>query len=75
MDDRKLLCAGGAGSVIAAVCCFTPLLVVLLPAIGLAAWLAWLDYVLLPLLAISLAVTAVAGLRLYRKRKIGSAAS
>jgi len=75
MDDRKLLCAGGAGSVIAAVCCFTPLLVVLLPAIGLAAWLAWLDYVLLPLLAISLAVTAVAGLRLYRKRKAGSAAS
>lgn len=75
MDDRKLLCAGGAGSVIAAVCCFTPLLVIVLPAIGLAAWLAWLDFVLLPLLAIALAVTAVAALRLYRKRKIGSAAS
>lgn len=75
MDDRKLLCAGGAGSVIAAVCCFTPLLVIALPAIGLAAWLAWLDYVLLPLLAIALAITAVAGLRLYRKRKTGGAAS
>jgi len=75
MDDRKLLRAGGAASVIVAVCCFTPLLVVVLPAIGLAAWLAWLDYVLLPLLAISLAVTAVAGLRLYRQRKSGSAAS
>lgn len=75
MDDRKLLCAGGAGSVIAAVCCFTPLLVIVLPAIGLAAWLAWLDFVLLPLLAMALAVTAVAAQRLYRKRKTGSAAS
>lgn len=74
MDDRKLLFAGGTGSVIAALCCFTPLLLILLPAIGLAAWLAWLDYVLLPLLAISLAVTAVAALRLYRKHMTGRAA-
>ncbi|MBK1670259.1 hypothetical protein CKO28_19705 [Rhodovibrio sodomensis] len=74
MDDRKLLFAGGAGSVIAAVCCFTPLLLIVLPAIGLATWLAWLDYVLLPLLAFSLAVTAIAALRLYRKRKTGRAA-
>ena len=63
MDNRTLLKTGIVGSVIAALCCFTPLLVILLGAVGLSAWLGWLDYVLLPALAIFLAITAYALLR------------
>ncbi len=66
MKDRTILRTGIVGSVIAAVCCFTPLLVVLLGAVGLSAWLGWLDYVLVPALAIFLAMTAYG---LYRCRR------
>jgi mercuric ion transport protein len=63
MENRTLLKTGVIGSVIAALCCFTPLLVVLLGGIGLSAWLGWLDYVLLPTLAVFLTLT---GLALWR---------
>lgn len=63
MTNRTLLKTGIVGSVIVALCCFTPLLVVLLGAVGLSAWLGWLDYVLFPALAIFLAITAYALLR------------
>jgi mercuric ion transport protein len=58
VKDRTILRTGIIGSVVAAVCCFTPLLVILLGAVGLSAWLGWLDYVLFPALAIFLALTA-----------------
>lgn len=45
---KKLVCVGIAGSILAALCCATPILVLLLGAVGLSAWLGWLDYVLLP---------------------------
>ena len=67
MNDRKLLAAGCTGTIIAAICCFTPALVILLGAVGLSAWLGWLDYVLLPSLALFLGITAYAGYRLARK--------
>jgi mercuric ion transport protein len=66
MSDRKLLGIGLGGSALAAVCCFTPALVLLLGAFGLSAWLAWLDYVLLPALILFLAIT---GYALVRRRK------
>ena len=66
MSDRKLLGIGLGGSVLAAVCCFTPPLVLLLGAIGLSAWLAWLDYVLIPALVLFLAITGYALLRRRR---------
>ncbi len=66
MKDRTILRIGIVGSVIAAVCCFTAVLVVLLGAVGLSAWLGWLDYVLVPALAIFLAMTAYG---LYRWRR------
>ena len=65
MDDRKLIWTGGIGAAIAAICCATPVLVVVLPLLGLGAWLAAADYVLLPLL---LACVGLAGLGLYRSR-------
>lgn len=60
MDNRTLLKTGIAGSVIAAVCCATPVLVVLLGALGLSAWAGWLDYVLIPALVICVGITIYA---------------
>jgi mercuric ion transport protein len=57
MSDRKLLGVGLAGSALAAECCFTPALALLLGAVGLSAWLAWLDYVLHPALILFLAIS------------------
>lgn len=68
MNDRKLLGTGIVGSVIAAVCCFTPALVISLGALGLSAWLAWLDYVLLPALVAFLGVVVFALVRLQRSK-------
>lgn len=68
MQDRNLLKTGIVGSAIAAICCFTPALVVLLGAIGLSAWLAWLDYVLLPALVLFLGITVYALIRMQRAR-------
>lgn len=44
---------------ITAVCCFTPILAIGLGALGLSAWLAWLDFVLLPMLLGFAGVTAI----------------
>lgn len=60
MSNSRLLKIGLIGSVISALCCFTPLLVVTLSAIGLSAMIGWLDYVLLPALFVFLAVTIYA---------------
>ena len=68
MKDRNLLGTGIIGTAIAAVCCFTPALVVLLGALGLSAWLGWLDYVLLPALALFAGLTVYALIRMRRQR-------
>ena len=73
MCGRRLLGIGFVGTAVAAACCFTPLLVVVLPAIGLGAWLAWIDVVLLPLLFLFVGVTLYAALRLRRREPIDSA--
>ncbi len=58
MNDRALIRVGAAGTILAAICCATPLLAVLLPLVGLGAWLARADLVLLSLLAASLGLVA-----------------
>ncbi len=55
MRPDRLLGVGIFGAVVAAICCFTPVLVVLFGTLGLAAWIGWLDAVLLPALAFFLA--------------------
>jgi len=60
MTNNALLRFGIAGSVVAALCCFTPALVLLLGALGLSALVGILDYVLLPVLAIFIAITGYA---------------
>ncbi len=68
MTNEKLLRFGIVGVAIVTLCCFTPLLVVLLGAVGLSALVGYLDFVLLPALAILLALTAYA---LVQWRKSG----
>ncbi len=68
MKDQKLFRAGVIGSVVLALCCFTPLLIVLLGAVGLSAWLGWLDFVLLPGLVLFLCITAYAVIRMKRRQ-------
>jgi len=54
MDVNKSFKAGIWGSIITAICCFTPVLVIGLGLIGLAALTPYLDYVLFPLLGLFL---------------------
>ena len=66
MNDRKLLKVGVLGTVIAALCCFTPILVILLDVVGLSALVGWPDIVLLPALALFVGITVYA---LWRKQR------
>ena len=66
MDSVTQLRIGVIGSVIAMLCCFTPILAVTLGALGLASLVGLLDYVLFPVLILFLGLTAHAALR--RKR-------
>ena len=54
---RTMCLTGAAGTLVVAVCCFTPVLVVAVTAAGLGAAVAYLDIVLLPALAVFAAVT------------------
>jgi len=65
MDNQTLLKTGIAGSVVAALCCATPILVILFGVLGLSAWVGWLDYVLIPALVVFIGITAYA---LHRRR-------
>ena len=60
MQPRSLLRVGITGTVIAIICCFTPVLVLLLVVVGLSAAVGWLDYVLLPALAVFVGITLYA---------------
>lgn len=62
--SRRLVIGGIIGSVVAALCCFTPILVVLFAAVGVSAWLGYADYVALPALVFFLALT---GYGVYRQ--------
>lgn len=64
--SNKLLGVGIVGTVVAALCCFTPVLVLLLGAVGIGALTGYLDYVLLPALAFFVGLTIYA---LVRRRQ------
>ncbi|MDP1558409.1 MAG: mercury resistance system transport protein MerF [Nitrosomonas sp.] len=65
-NTKTLLRTGIIGTLIVALCCFTPILVILFGLIGLSALTGYLDYVLLPALAIFVGLTIYA---IWRKRK------
>ncbi|MFC0159131.1 MULTISPECIES: mercury resistance system transport protein MerF [Mameliella] len=64
----KLLLTGVIGIVIAALCCFTPVLVVLLGVVGLSALTGVLDYVLIPALGFFVLLTIYAQVRRARSQ-------
>jgi len=59
-SGNTLLKTGIAGTVFAALCCFTPLLVVLLGIVGFSAIIGYLDYVLFPALGFFILLTLYA---------------
>jgi len=66
MPGRGLISSGAVGAMVGAICCATPLLAVVLGALGLSAWLTGADYVAL---AVLLAGIALIGLGLHRRRR------
>jgi len=60
MTNIRMLKTGIIGTVIAGICCFTPLLVIVFGALGLSAAVSYLDLILLPALAAFLGVTIYA---------------
>lgn len=62
-DPKALMRIGVVGTVLVALCCFTPILVILLGVVGWSAFTGYLDYVLLP------ALLAFIGLTIYAVRR------
>ena len=75
MTPRSQLLASVTGTIVVALCCFTPILVIALAAAGLAAFTPYLDLVLFPVLAVLIAVTWVSYRRYTRTRDRGRAGS
>ena len=72
MNDRSLIATGGVAAVLAAICCATPILAIVFGAIGLTAWIARADYVVLPVLLVGVALV---GLGLYRRNAAATCAN
>ena len=64
--SKKGMLAALTGTVLVALCCFTPILVVFLGVVGLSAFTPYLDVVLLPALVVMIVLTIVSYLR-WRK--------
>lgn len=65
MTNNRLLKSGVIGTVLMALCCFTPILVILLGTLGLSAIVGYLDIVLLPALGVFILITLYA---LWKRR-------
>lgn len=66
-NPNTLVRASIIGTVLVALCCFTPILVLLLGVVGLSALTSYLDYVLLPALVVFVGLTIYA---VRRKQKM-----
>jgi mercuric ion transport protein len=60
MTQIRMLTVGLIGALAAVICCFSPILVGLLGAVGLSALTGYLDYVLLPAIVIFAALVVYA---------------
>jgi len=60
MTANKLLTIGVIGTNVAAVCCFTSVLVIIFGALGLSAWVGGLDAILLPALFVFILIIVFA---------------
>ena len=70
--SKKGIYASIAGSILVALCCFTPILVITLGAVGLSAFTPYLDYVLLPALVMLIVLTLISYGRWKRACKAGA---
>ena len=61
--SKKVFISAVVGTVLVALCCFTPMLVLVLSILGVGFLTPYLDYVLFPVLVVMLIVTVLA----YRK--------
>jgi len=69
MTKRPLLGVGLIGTTVVALCCFTPILVVLASVVGLSAIVGYMDYVLLPALIFFVGLTLYAVSRQQARSK------
>lgn len=65
-QPETLVRVGVVGTLLVALCCFTPVLLILLGVVGLSALAGYLDYVLLPALAGFIGLTIFAVMRKRR---------
>ncbi len=61
--SKKTFYAAVSGAVLVALCCFTPILVIALAAVGLTTLTPYLDYVLFPALVLLIVLAVVSYLR------------
>ena len=69
MKDGTLMRTGIMGGVLAAICCATPLLAVVLGAVGLSAWAAKADYIVMPALVLFIALVGWALIRRQKQKE------
>jgi len=60
MDNMSLFRVGLIGTIVSAICCLTPALVILLGVLGLSAWTGYLDVVLFSALLVFISTTVYA---------------
>ena len=72
MKDEKMLKTGLIGCGVAAICCFTPALVLFMGAVGLSGLVGWwLDLLLFPALAGFLFMTGFALFKIRKRKESG----
>ncbi|WP_421379698.1 mercury resistance system transport protein MerF [Bacillus salacetis] len=69
MKYQKTFIAGLVGTFLILLCCATPILVILLGAIGVGTITGYLDYILFPVLAVFLGLTIYAYSKLEKSNK------
>jgi mercuric ion transport protein len=67
--SKKTFYSAFGGTVLVALCCFTPILVITLGVIGLSVLSPYLDFVLLPALAVMIVLTVISYRRWQRTAK------
>lgn len=71
LASKNSMIAAFTGTILVALCCFTPLLVLLLGVVGLSILTPYLDIVLLPALIIMAAITILSYVR-WRKADLNN---
>ena len=67
---NRLITTGVIGTITAVICCVTPVLVILTSAIGLAAVIGYLDFVLFPAMAVFVTLIGYGWCIKYRATKV-----